>query len=498
MSFTKSQTLIKIPRPEYLGGDNWQLEDLAYLNIIFGKNGSGKSTLLRAIANANHSNSLYVPPERGGLLNFRADFSQSLKGKNRETWDRNQRKNNQLSTFKELIATKWSGFLLAVLFRAVDENIKPGPIIKQKIEELNKILPELIITTSSEKELEFKSKKTGKSIGADLISSGESEAIALGIESLLYAFENEKSEEIKYLLLDEPDLHLHPELQANLANYFLRISRANLRIIIATHSTAILSALAEKKNVGIWWLSDNPVIKFSPISEVIVRLSALFEGHPLASIVKSNPLLLIEGASDIRVWQKAKASSESRLRFYFCDCGGKGKGKMNEYEKSLDMILSVLLDIPKSKMCFSLRDKDDSSENNNQRFRYVRRLKLECKKIENCYLSNEVLTKFGSTWPDLKVKIRDWLKSEESKNHKFRGQLEELIRVKDNRKNAEIKEGIKVLVGILDIHKKIPWEDVVGGTIGTIVKNKEIKFNKGSMCDFLGKEVVEKLLDVQN
>ncbi len=495
MSLNKLQTLIDISRPEHLGGNNWQLENLAHLNIIFGKNGSGKSTLLRAIADKNPSNTLYVPPERGGLLNFRADLFQQLKGGGGEAWDRSQRRNNQLLTFKEIIATKWHRFLLAVLFRSVEEDTKAGPIINQKIEELNKILPELIITTLKD-DLEFKSKRTGEPVASSLISSGESEAIALGIESLLYAFENEKSEEIKYLLLDEPDLHLHPELQARLANYFLKISRGNLRIIIATHSTAILSALSKKKNVGIAWLSNNPMIEFSPINEVVVRLSALFEGHPLASILKSNPLLLIEGSNDKRVWQQAIASSESKLRFYLCDCGGKGKGKMNEYEKSLDTILSVLLDIPKGKMCFSLRDKDGSSKKIRQPFRYVRRLKLECEEIENCYLSNEVLARFGKKWPELKVKIRDWLKLKKNKNHKFNGQLKELIKGRDNRKNAGIKEGIKVLVGILDARKKRPWQDMVGGTIGTIAKNKKIRFNKGNICDFLGKEVVEKLLDV--
>jgi len=45
--------ILKIPRPTYLGGGEWNLQKLSPITVILGRNGSGKSQLLRSIKDMN-------------------------------------------------------------------------------------------------------------------------------------------------------------------------------------------------------------------------------------------------------------------------------------------------------------------------------------------------------------------------------------------------------------------------------------------------------------
>ena len=67
---------IAIPRPAHLGGGQWSLSDLTTISVVFGKNGSGKSLLLRAWRDSDPANCHYVVPERGGEIDYQAQFFQ--------------------------------------------------------------------------------------------------------------------------------------------------------------------------------------------------------------------------------------------------------------------------------------------------------------------------------------------------------------------------------------------------------------------------------------
>ena len=74
---------------------------------------------------------------------------------------------------------------------------------------------------------------------ADL-SSGESELISLGIECLFFKHECNAAKP-NVLLIDEPDVHLHPDLQNSLARFMRETFKdTNVTLVIATHSTAAL------------------------------------------------------------------------------------------------------------------------------------------------------------------------------------------------------------------------------------------------------------------
>ena len=58
--------------------------------------------------------------------------------------------------------------------------------------------------------------KAGSQIDENSLSSGESELIALAIEVLVFAYQIGAN---KLLLLDEPDVHLHPDLQQKFVGF---------------------------------------------------------------------------------------------------------------------------------------------------------------------------------------------------------------------------------------------------------------------------------------
>src|SRR5581483_10095104 len=92
-------------------------------------------------------------------------------------------------------------------------------------------------------------KNTNAQIAADSISSGESELISLAIECLLFEKECEDGQD-NILFLDEPDVHLHPDLQAQFGR-FLKKELIKCRVVIATHSTAFLGAFTDPDDIRV-------------------------------------------------------------------------------------------------------------------------------------------------------------------------------------------------------------------------------------------------------
>lgn len=69
-------------------------------------------------------------------------------------------------------------------------------------------------------DFEFRSLADGQTISPDQISSGESKAVALAAE-ILYFFDTIDPAKFNIILLDEPDVHPHPDLQARLGKLII-------------------------------------------------------------------------------------------------------------------------------------------------------------------------------------------------------------------------------------------------------------------------------------
>lgn len=99
--------------------------------------------------------------------------------------------------------------------------------------------------------------KHGKKISIDKMSTGEKQIVFRGA----YLLKNSKGIANGVILIDEPELSMHPQWQKDIMSYyknlFLKDGVQNVQIIIATHSEYILqSALEDNENSLIITLND--------------------------------------------------------------------------------------------------------------------------------------------------------------------------------------------------------------------------------------------------
>ena len=243
-------------------------------------------------------------------------------------------------------------------------------------------------------------KETKGEVNALEISSGESELISLAIELLIFSKELKKDKE-NLLFLDEPDVHLHPDLQVRLMRFLEELvgDRDNFKIIIATHSTAILGALESYSNTHFAFIAfGQKVINFNPISETHKKILPIFGAHPLSNVFNKVPILLVEGEDDERIWQQVVRSSKGSVRVY--PCSVEGTPNMNDFEEESEKIIRTVYDDAKG---YSLRDRDDTTEGIDD-LTHMKRMKLSCRESENLLLSDEVLEKLEHTWRSFKGK----------------------------------------------------------------------------------------------
>jgi predicted ATP-dependent endonuclease of OLD family len=202
-----------------------ELLNISNVNIILGRNGSGKSRFLRALditlSDTSEFNIRYISPERAGV--FRRDANLQHNMENNINWLRDTRRRNQADNFKAASA---------ILLREIEiiylRRLQDSPSIRQdlqrnfrvdRLDRINRLLSNISIEQRDSNFVFINS--SNDPVLPDEISSGESEAIALSTE-IIYFFETLDESKFNILLLDEPDVHLHPDLQARLAKFILR------------------------------------------------------------------------------------------------------------------------------------------------------------------------------------------------------------------------------------------------------------------------------------
>jgi hypothetical protein len=223
------------------------------------------------------------------------------------------------------------------------------------------------------------SKSTGKQIKNIEISSGESELIALAIEVLVFSRQAEGQQKI--MLIDEPDVHLHPDLQQRFIQFLEKIAiDTEFRVVVATHSTAIVSSFQNKADLQIVLLSinQNSEQKVFQYDNKADALLPIFGAHPLSEHFNNSPTILIEGEDDKRVFDQIVRSSNGK--FIFSPCAVNGVGELSEWEKWLSDYLPSIYDSP---VAYSLRDLDQSEQTQMDDLGVVIRARLNCRAIAN-------------------------------------------------------------------------------------------------------------------
>lgn len=474
---------------DILNADNYTLKNLNKINIILGKNGCGKSTLIRKVEQNISSQSdvygktKYITPERGGSLNYDAGMEQALVDNN---WLSGQRRRNQTPNFKQQSIAQYKKLEWLVL-REIETN-RQSESFDIYITKINSLLDNIEIKRN-ENTFKIYDKKTESELSPEIISSGESELISLGIECLVFSKECIIRKE-NILFLDEPDVHLHPDLQVRLI-HFLKdlVSEKNFKVVIATHSTAILGALDSYVNVHLAFLSSGQKeVEFKKISEIYKKILPVFGAHPLSNIFNEAPVLLVEGEDDERIWQQVVRTTNSKIKIYPCVCGSVDKIHLFEIE-----VKNVIESIYDKAKAYSLRDRDDTTETDISDDLPIIKLKLKCYSAENLLLTNEVLSSLGYTWEILIEKMNEWITEKTGKIHP---QLNDMIVFKEanyDRKGLKIKSLRILILSLIGVDK--PWEVVVGKTIATLSWNETTIFtDEGSIYNYLGEKLVKSLL----
>jgi len=467
-----------INRPSYFGGGNWNLFNLNHITVILGRNGSGKSQLLRLIRDQDTTNTHYATPERGGEISYdpnqafqELDFTQRA----------NKRRSNFHPSYRQEVISRVGTYLQT---RGKRRGKNPVPVDPMVIEDLlSEFLPnfQIIIPENEPKPVKIirRVPEEQEVSSINMLSSGESEIITLALDILtISAIWELEEKDIRILLIDEPDTHLHPELQQHFAKFIVKVMEMfKLQIIVATHSTTLLASLGQygSEKVSIIYLSNSSeeqrATKFDKYSQV---LSTCLGGHALMGPLFNTPLVLVEGEDDYDVWSTAARCH--KLKIAVIPCNG---SEIANYKRKLEQIFQAMLENPPSSpIGYVIRDRDETVPNDGaSNDCYIKVLRLNCREVENLYLSDEVLVNIGTDWEKVKKKLQ-----QEAKNYGTKKEKIEKVANCDDRRDIDLKEIMLEIQQIID-PKNVNWRIRIGHVLGH-------EKPAGQLADFLGSEIV--------
>lgn len=466
------------------------LNNIGQINVILGKNGCGKSGLLRHL-DRNYKASddaiglvKYLSPERGGQLISESGVYDNLQ--NDINWGANNRRKNRVDNFRQMSMAEFK-ILETLVLRTIESDRQTRDsafTFEDTISQINSLLDNVKLIRGHRSGFETKGKAGNDDRRPEHLSSGESELISVAIEILSFVYQTkspENSGKDHILLLDEPDVHLHPDLQARLVNLLVEnVLGQRITVFIATHSTAFLGSLDPSLTHICFMRSGETNYDFLPISEALEKTLPIFGAHPLSNVFNNSPVLLVEGEDDERIWQQAIRSSRGRIKIWPCAAGD--VQSLDEYEDTVSSIIDAVYDNAKA---YSLRDRDDDPYDITDKANVIR-ARLNCRAAENLILSDDVLTLLGTTWTEMQTRIAEWVSA--NPNHSKNSFMTIFSRNFD-RQNANLKEIRLILMDLAGSNK--PWEVAVGQGIAALTPQSSRE--EGSLVFYLGDKIVQAL-----
>jgi hypothetical protein len=470
------QPNFSVGRPGWLGTGSWKLTDLTDVTVLFGRNGAGKSQLLRNIRDQNRQSRHYASPERWGEIAFNATYMQEeLSPSSRG----NRRQGNTAPTYRDEGVARIQAFLA----RRGNVRADPAPVNPELLERLmNQLMPSFEFTISGEGvPYQLTRRPTGESVpNSTVLSSGEVAIFSFGLDLVticgLWALDGDP---VGILLLDEPDLHLHPDLQEHLASFIVELVRVfDVQVLVATHSTTLLSALGHyggDKTTIIYLDNSVDDQKSFRFNEAAQELATCLGGHALMGPLFALPLLLVEGDDDYKVWSHAGRYNQIRVAVIPCE-----GSRMDQYVAMLDRIFKAIVESRKAPLAFALRDLDDRSEQPRPTGTFVQRIWLDCHEVENLYLTDEALQALGTDWAKASQSIA-------ARAAEFGEKQDQLRKISSaDRRTCDLKGVMEQLTAILDSPKRVDWRIRIGQVIGRSKPN-------GQLAQFLGDAVIAAL-----
>jgi len=467
-----------------------KLCNIEKINVLLGKNGCGKSRFFREVEEKLRTDNdfgkiSYIPPERGGQLTFNPTVEKNIS--TNPNWQRRQRRTNRVGDFRQQTISQYRNLeKLSLRELEQDDEIRNSSYtFDEEVDRINKLLDQIKIVREDEDFSIYDNSGESDERESGQISSGESELITLAIEILVFAKQiNEDKENI--LFLDEPDVHIHPDLQERICSFIIDLVKEHdFRVFIATHSTAILGSVSDYKKSKVCFMNyGDETLNFECIDEVYRKILPVFGAHPLSNIFNQDPILLVDGEDDVRIWQQAIRSSEGEINLFPISVNG--TSYFSDFEDKVQDILKSIYDDP---LGFSLRDKDEQ-EGELDDLSPIKRFRLNCKEAENLLISDEVLTQLDTNWSQLREGIEKWLNENEGHNH--HDTMRSFEQSSFDRKGFKIKEIRNDIMGIIGDNR--PWEVAVGQAIsGILTGSLEIENTENSLVAYLSEQFLSEI-----
>lgn len=473
-----NMTQLNVNKPAHLSGGKWVISGFSLCSILVGRNGSGKSQLLRSVRDLKPDTSHYVVPERSGEINFNANLISEI---DNAAGLRNRTSGNFAEQYRSVTVTRVQHYYTVRGTKSKMELYDDPSVYFSLIE---KLLPDFRLKDkTSNPYYELKRISTDAVVpNVSHLSSGESQLLTLGLDICmtiaLWKIEGKKD---CILLVDEPDAHIHPDLQVRFAAFLKSCSvvHPEMKIVTATHSMTLVSALclAFGGESGVCHLSpsDNEV-RFRPASTVQQEIYSILGGHILLSYLFGHPILLVEGDDDFQAWVHIARGKQNGLAILPTN-----GDEIKKYRLTLERTLSTICDSPHI-MGFALLDGDKPLPVANPQSPqdFIKFIRLDCREIENLYITDEMLSELGYTsWDDACSLI-------ENNSGAYGEKSSSLMSIRGiDRKTSDLKGIIHQIAEILD-PKRLSWTVRLGKTIAKIEPS-------GMLADYLGKDAAKLL-----
>lgn len=465
-----------IPRIQPLGGGVWTLNNMTELTILVGKNGSGKSVLLRSWRDQNQEGVHYVAPERTGEMDFQPQFiQQEMDVGNR----RSGSTRNYVPDYRRRIIGRVQTYFMQ------RGNTRGQVIAPGNPDELESLLTSLtsdfsVTLKTGNPSYDLTRVRTDEKIGGvDQLSSGEAQLFTIGLDiltiSAIWEIENRAQ---RILLIDEPDAHIHPDLQVRFAEFLLRvIDRFKLQVVVATHSMSLLAAAGQfggDRTSVIFLQRTQHTFDAQKFDAARKEAATVLGGHVLMGPLFGAPLLLVEGDDDFRIW--GQVPRHHVINLGVLPCNG---DEIFKYQKSLERTLASISDAKAKPVGYALLDGDKALPTPNPQSPqvFIRFIQLFCHEAENLYVTNEVLAQWNLTW----IEALERLKNAAAAKPK----LEIFASPALDKRLVDLKGLMPYLVEVLD-PKKVEWTLRVGAAIGNAKPS-------GELALFLGASVIDAL-----
>ena len=265
--------------------------------------------------------------------------------------------------------------------------------------------------------------------------------------------------------------------------YFPRVKVFKATSMTEDERSPFICALAKSEHTSIGTKDFGvATVSFVEISTQLKKIAPFF-GHPLSLSLSQDPMLILEGEDDERVWQQAARSSQGKIKLF--PVIASSVDQQTELESFTADMIESLYDEP---VAFSLRDGDGVSDELVP-IRSVARFRLQCYAIENLLLTDQVLAQLGTTWSDFQELAENWL--QENVQHRDHGKIRALIDDPNRQRNVKIKDIRQLVCAICSTNK--PWEVAVGQAIGKLDVTR-LNLGDFDLATFIGAEATQKLL----